>query len=88
MVIEGDYSQNMEQVNVSEFKAVCLRLLERVRQTGQPLEILKNGKPLAVVYPPPPPPRRACFGALQSTLRGPVGDLVTPLDDDWEALAP
>ena len=51
-------------MNVSEFKAVCLRVLERVRQTGQPLEILKNGQPLAVVYPPSTPGRRAAFGAL------------------------
>ena len=28
----------MVQVNVSEFKAVCLRLLEQVRQTGEPIE--------------------------------------------------
>ena len=79
----------MEQVNVSEFKAVCSRLLERVRQTGEPIEILKNGQPLAVVYPPASP-RKAAFGALRSTLRGPVGevgDLVEPLEEGaWESL--
>lgn len=77
----------MEQINVSEFKAICLRVLERVRQTGQPLEILKNGQPLAVVYPPPTPARRAAFGALRGTLRGDVGDLIAPIGDaKWEAL--
>jgi prevent-host-death family protein len=69
----------MESVDVSEFKAVCMMLLERVRQTGEPVEILKNGEPLAVVYPPPAKPRRATFGALRDTLRGPVGDLVEPV---------
>lgn len=87
MVIQSDYSQNMEQINVSEFKAVCLRLLERVRQTGEPIEILKNGQPLAVVYPPAAPGRQASFGSLKSTLRGPVGDLISPVaEEDWEAL--
>jgi prevent-host-death family protein len=82
----------MKKVNVSEFKAVCLRLLEDVRQTGQPIEILKNGKPLAVVYPAPSADRKAAFGALRSTLAGPVGDLISPVvtstgkDNDWEAL--
>lgn len=77
----------MQQMNVSEFKAVCLRALERIRQTGEPLEILKNGEPLAVVYPPKKDRRRACFGALRDTLRGPVGDLVSPVGDTgWEAL--
>lgn len=77
----------MEQVNVSEFKAVCLRLLERVRSTGQPLQILKNGKPLAVVYPPASSAPRTAFGSLRDTLRGPVGDLIEPVAaGDWEAL--
>jgi prevent-host-death family protein len=77
----------MKQVNVSEFKAVCLRLLEDVRQTGEPVEILKNGKPLAVVHPAPAANRKAAFGALRPSLTAPVGDLVSPLDErEWEAL--
>ena len=77
----------MEQINVSEFKATCLRLLERVRQTGEPIEILKNGEPLAIVHAAAPRSRKGAFGALKSTLRGPVGDLVEPLDgNEWESL--
>ena len=77
----------MEQINVSEFKAVCLRLLERVRQTGEPIEILKNGEPLAIVHPAPVRSRKGTFGAMKSTLRGPVGDLIQPVDGiEWDAL--
>lgn len=77
----------MKRINVSEFKAVCLGLLEDVRQTGQPIEILKNGKPLAVVHPAAPASRKAAFGALRGSLVGPVGDLISPLDSsEWEAL--
>lgn len=80
----------MESINVSEFKAVCLRLLEQVRQTGEPIEILKNGQPLAVVHPPPPAPnRKASRGSMKHTLTGPVGDLISPIEDqDWEVLRP
>lgn len=76
----------MEKINVSEFKAVCLALLERVRRDGQPVEILKNGKPLAVVYPPPEEKLRK-FGALKESLSGVLGDLISPIDGvEWEAL--
>jgi len=77
----------MEQIYVSEFKATCLRLLEKVRQTGEPIEILKNGEPLAIVHAASPRSRKGAFGALKSTLRGPVGDLVEPIEGiEWEAL--
>ena len=73
-----DYSRTMRQINVSEFKVGCLRLLEQVRQTGEPIEILKNGEPLAIVHPAPSKDRKKAFGAMKGTLRGPVGDLITP----------
>lgn len=77
----------MEQIDVSEFKAVCLRLLERIRQTGEPIEILKNGEPLAIVHPAPVRSRKGAYGAMRSTLRGPVGDLIQPVDGvEWDAL--
>lgn len=34
----------MKQVDISEFKAACLRLLEDVRLTGEPIDFLKNGE--------------------------------------------
>lgn len=78
----------MVTINVSEFKAVCLRLLEDVRETGEPIQILKNGQPLAIVYPPPVATGRAPFGVMRDTLAGEIGDLVTPLDEiEWEALS-
>ena len=79
----------MVQVNISEFKAVCLRLLEQVRQTGEPIEILKNGEPLAVVSPVFPGTRKAAWGSMKLTLLEPAGDLITPLDEsEWEVLRP
>jgi len=78
----------IKQVNVSEFKAVCLRLLEEVRRTGQPIEILKNGKPLAIVNPVPSVSRKNTFGCLKHTVTGSQGDLISPVvaADEWEVL--
>ena len=44
----------MEEVAISEFKAKCLALLERVRQTKKPLRITRFGKPVAEVVPATP----------------------------------
>lgn len=85
----NDYSQIMKRVNVSEFKATCLRLLDRVRETGEPLEILKNGKPLAVVQPPAASATKPKFGSMKAALfSGPLGDVMTPAtaDSEWEVL--
>jgi prevent-host-death family protein len=38
-------------VNVTEFKAKCLAFLHEVEQDGQPITILRRGRPVAVVGP-------------------------------------
>lgn len=77
----------MKQISVSEFKAVCLGLLEKVRQTGEPIEITKNGEPLAIVHPALPRSRQGAYGALKSTLRATATDLVQPIEGiAWEAM--
>ena len=37
----------MNSVKASELKAKCLNRLDRVAQTGEPLVITKNGKPVS-----------------------------------------
>ncbi|HMB54032.1 MAG TPA: type II toxin-antitoxin system prevent-host-death family antitoxin [Thermoanaerobaculia bacterium] len=78
----------MDSISISHFKATCLAVLERVRQTGLPILITLRGEPVAQVSPPPPPEARAAdsFGCMNGTARE-VGDLLEPLPaDDWEAL--
>ena len=78
----------METVNISTFKAMCLSLLEKVKQTRQPLLVLKRGEPIAQILPPPPPEmKESWLGSFAST--GQItGDIVSPAveDDDWEVL--
>jgi prevent-host-death family protein len=78
----------MEQVAISEFKAKCLALLERVRKTKKPILITRFGKPVAEVVPPSPVSGGAGWlGNLADTVEI-VGDVVSPVIDegDWEAL--
>jgi len=44
-----------QTIPISRFKATCLRLLDDVNKTGQPLLVTRNGEPIALVSPPPPP---------------------------------
>ena len=37
----------MEKMAVSEFKATCLAVLQRVKRTGQPVLITRFGEPVA-----------------------------------------
>ncbi len=77
----------MEEVAISEFKAKCLALLERVRKTKQPIRVTRFGKPVADVVPPSPVAEPGDWlGTMAGTIEI-VGDIVSPVmeEDDWEA---
>jgi len=77
----------MESMAISEFKATCLAVLERVRRTKKPVLITRFGQPVAEVVPPSAPPRpKGWVGAMAGT--GKIrGDIVAPIasKSDWEA---
>jgi prevent-host-death family protein len=78
----------MEEVAISEFKAKCLALLERVRQTKKPLRITRFGKPVAEVVPASPDVGGgAWIGSMKDSMQI-LGDIVAPVIDetDIEAL--
>jgi prevent-host-death family protein len=78
----------MEEVAISEFKAKCLALLERVRQTKKPLRITRFGKPVAEVVPASPDAGAGVWiGSMTDSMQI-LGDIVAPVIDesDIEAL--
>ena len=78
----------MEEVAISEFKAKCLALLERVRKTRKPLRITRRGKPIAEIVPPSAVEDRASWiGSMQGSGET-LGDIISPAtdEDDWEVL--
>ena len=78
----------MDSMAVSKFKATCLAVLEKVRQTGEPVLVTKRGEPLARVMPPPvpEPKKKSAFGCMAGTAEI-VGDILEPLpEEDWEVL--
>ncbi len=76
----------METIAISRFKATCLNLLERVRNTGEPILVTKRGTPIAQVLPPPrpEPAKKSAFGCMRGTTKQ-LGDIVAPVaEGDWE----
>ena len=71
-------------VNVTEFKAKCLALMDEVARTGAAVIITKNGKPVAELVPHRPRKHNA-RGILKNELFI-AGDIISPIDIKWEAL--
>jgi len=76
----------MKTMQAGEFKARCLKVMDQVQKTREPLVITKRGKPVAKLVPAD---RVASdvFGCLQGVVRI-VGDIESPVvpPEDWEAL--
>jgi prevent-host-death family protein len=76
----------MKTLTSTEFKAKCLAILDEVARTGEPVTILKRGRPVAQLVPPVPWGE----GYPQAEIIGTVrikGDIVEPPlpPDVWEA---
>ncbi len=73
----------MKPIKASEFKAKCLKLMDTVAETGETLVITKNGRPVAELHPVT---KRVdtLFGAHKGLIEI-KGDIIAPLDEDWEA---
>ena len=81
-------SKPTETIAISEFKATCLAVLERVRRTGASIIVTKRGEPVAEINPP----SAASTGPeWLGSMRGSAvltDDLIAPAsaDGDWDVL--
>ena len=80
-------SKPMESIAISEFKATCLAVLERVRRTGTSVLVTRRGVPVAEIQPPSVAAVGAAWlGAMRNSATI-VGDIVAPVAAEaWEAL--
>ena len=75
----------MKHIPAGTFKAKCLRVMDRVAATGEPVTVTKHGRPVVRVVPAEEdaPP---FVGRLAGTATF-VGDVVSPIDEPWDAAA-
>jgi prevent-host-death family protein len=71
-------------IKASEFRAKCLALMDEVERTGEVIVITKRGKPVAELVPHRKS-RPKLFGLLKDQLFI-TGDIISPIDVEWEAL--
>lgn len=76
----------MKTIAAGQFKARCLRLMDEVRSTREPILITKKGRPVAKLVPAERQPEDI-FGCLKDEIRI-VGDIESPIVpwEDWDAL--
>jgi len=77
----------MKTIPAGEFKQGCLRILDEVGTSGEPIVITKRGKPVAQLSAVRPERADDWLGAMRD--RGEIrGDLVAPATGprEWDAL--
>lgn len=79
------YNDHMESLSVTEFKAHCLEILNRVAETGESILLTKRGKPTAMVGPAPRDESRRWIPGQFRDRGKIVGDIIAPYDEHWEA---
>ena len=71
------------EVAAAEFKARCLELMDRVRETGAEYVITKHGVPVAKLVPVVERARQPFVGAMKGTVLEYQRPL-DPLDEDYD----
>lgn len=75
------------EIPAGEFKAKCLKLMDLVARSREPIVITKRGRPVAKLVPPDEPgPRAPLFGYMAGTAKI-LGDIVRDPQLEWAALS-
>jgi len=73
------------EISAAKFKAKCLKLMDEVARTHEPLIITKRGRPVARMVPVEVQEPASLFGYMAGTAAL-HGDIVAPLKVVWEAM--
>ncbi|MBV5296812.1 MAG: type II toxin-antitoxin system prevent-host-death family antitoxin [Rhodoferax sp.] len=73
------------EIGAGAFKSQCLKLLDTVALTRTPIIITKHGKAVAKLVPMPV--TADLFGAMSGSVTF-AGDIISPLENEWEAACP
>ena len=73
----------MKTIRASEFKATCLKIMDEVAESGEPVLVTKNGKPVGQFVP-----YRKKLETLSGLAQDQIqihGDIIDPIDEPWDA---
>jgi len=57
-----------KRIGAAAFKANCLRILDEVERSGEPVTVTKRGRPVAELKPVQKRERRSIIGAMKGTV--------------------
>lgn len=77
-------TQHDHVIAAGKFKAECLKEIDLVQQTGEPLIVTKRGKPIVKIIPIINPDEGSYFGCMKDTLTI-SGDITLPIDEPWNS---
>lgn len=75
--------QRRADVSAAQFKATCLELMDRVRETGVEYVVTKHGRPVAKLVPYTDTDRKPLFGSMRGTVLTYERPL-DPIDADYD----
>jgi len=73
----------LRKMQAGKFKAECLKIMDVVKQTKQPIMITKRNVPIAKLVPIEEKEERY-YGKMKGTIHV-KGDLISPIDEEWDA---
>jgi prevent-host-death family protein len=73
-----------EYIQAGQFKAKCLKLMDKVQRTKRKIIITKRNKPIAQLIPIEEEDGKSLFGRMKGTIHI-TGDIISPIDEVWDA---
>jgi prevent-host-death family protein len=71
-------------ISAAEFKAKCLKIMDRVNMYHEEVIITKHGKPVAKLVPCSVKPGKSLFGYMKDSVQ--INDnIIKAVDETWEA---
>lgn len=72
------------RVQAGDFKAVCLSLMDEVRETGVEYVITKRGRPVAKLSPLTDEDVRPFVNRSRGVIEADAADVLASIGEDWE----
>ena len=69
-------------IPAGEFKAKCLRILDEVNRSREPVTVTKRGKPVARIVSIAQ--KQSAFGSMAGTVLVET-DIISPVEEPWES---
>lgn len=71
------------EIQLQQFQAQSLQLIEQLKQTGEEITLTENGQAIAKVVAISPPKTSSFIGYMQGSIIV-HGDIIEPIDESWE----